>query len=152
MNALPPLRNAMPVKFKLPAIVGLLTLSCFWPGAASAQSYLSPGYVMGEIRQGLGLYSVPEAPDFVKNARPDPATLEYTPLKPPPKDFHSEANKPEKRIEAETGVISELEAARARTQARAAATGASSAKTAAKITAPVEEDPAPMKWNPWDTE
>ena len=107
---------------------------------------------MGEIRQGLGLYSVPEAPDFVKNARPDPASLEYTPLKPPPRGFHSDASKPLNMLAAEQPAIAELESARAQTQARAAAAGAPKAKTAPKVAAPVEEDPPPMKWNPWDTE
>jgi hypothetical protein len=94
---------------------------------------------------------MPVAPDFVTKARPDPATLEYVPLKPPPKNFHSEANTPAKRIEAEAGTIAELEAARAATQARA--NSASPAKPGSKAaTPPPEEDPAPMKWNAWDTE
>ena len=142
----------MPLKFKRLTIVGLLTLSCFWPGAASAQSYLSPGYVMGEIRQGLGLYSVPEAPDFVKNARPDPATLDYTSLKPPPRNFHEDESKPENKLAAESAAIADLESARARTQARAATAGGMAPKNSSKSSAPVEEDPPPMKWNPWDTE
>ena len=103
---------------------------------------------MGEIRDGLGIVKPEPAPDFVVRGRPDPATLEYTPLKVPPRNFHSDANKPSARIEAEAGTIAELEAARAKTQARAGA----AAKSASKPAAPVEEDPPPMKWNAWDTE
>lgn len=101
-------------------VVSFLGL-CFAAGSgAKAQSYLSPGYIFGEITNNLGFYKTPEAPDFVKKARPDPASLEYVPLKLPPRDFHSEASKPGNRIEAEASTIAELEAARARTQARAA--------------------------------
>jgi hypothetical protein len=127
-----------------------LTLACLSASSAYAQSYLSPGYILGEIRDGLGVVQQQPAPDFVVRGRPDPASLEYTPLKPPPRDFHSEANTPAKRIEAEAGTIAELESARARTQARAA--GGASPKAAAKGAAPIEEDPVPMKWNAWDTE
>jgi hypothetical protein len=127
-----------------------LTLACVSASSAFAQSYLSPGYILGEIRDRLGVVQQQPAPDFVVRGRPDPASLEYTPLKPPPRDFHSEANTPANRIEAEAGTIAELESARARTQARAA--GVSSPKVPAKGAAPVEEGPPPMKWNAWDTE
>jgi hypothetical protein len=125
---------------------------CFATGSgARAQSYLSPGYIFGEITNKLGFYQTPDAPDFVKKARPDPASLEYLPLKLPPRDFHSEASKPGNRLEAEASAIAELERARANTQARAAAGGTSSSKAASK---PIPEpaSPPPMKWNPWDTE
>lgn len=129
-------------------VVSFLGL-CFAAGSgAKAQSYLSPGYIFGEITNNLGFYKTPEAPDFVKKARPDPASLEYVPLKLPPRDFHSEASKPGNRIEAEASTIAELEAARARTQARAAS---SSSKASTKL-APEPDTPPPMKWNPWNTE
>ena len=142
----------MSLNFKPLIAFGLLAQSCLWAGVARAQSYLSPGYVVGEIRQGLGLYSVPEAPEFVTKARPDPASLEYTPLKPPTRGFHSEATNPTNTLAAEASSIAELEAARANTQSRAAAAGAAPTKKASKVSAPPEEDPPPMKWNPWDTE
>ena len=129
-------------------VLGFLALCFSAVGGAKAQSYLSPGYIFGEITNNLGFYKTPEAPDFVKKARPDPASLEYVPLKLPPRDFHSEASKPGNRIEAEASTIAELEAARARTQARAAS---SSSKASTKLA--LEPDtPPPMKWNPWDTE
>ena len=132
-------------------VVGSLGLCFAAGGVAKAQSYLSPGYIFGEITNNLGFYKTPEAPDFVKKARPDPASLEYVPLKLPPRDFHSEANKPGSRLEAEASTIAELESARAKTKARAAAGAASSSKTSSKL-APEPESPPPMKWNPWDTE
>lgn len=120
--------------------------------SAHAQSYLSPGYIMGEIRDGLGIVQSNPAPDFVVRGRPDPATLDYVPLKAPPRGFHSQAMTPSSRLQAESGAIAELEAARKEAQARAIASGASSSKPAAKTLPPPEEDPPPMKWNPWDTE
>lgn len=142
-------KNTFSLKFR---VLSLCFISAsLGASEARAQSYLSPGYIMGEIRNGLGVESMPVAPDFVSKARPDPATLEYVPLKPPPKNFHSEANTPARRIEAEAGTIAELEAARAATQARA--NSASPAKPGSKAAAaPPEEDPAPMKWNAWDTQ
>lgn len=132
------------------AVLLLLGMSA---DAAYAQSYLSPGYILGEIRRGMGFYTVPEAPDFVTKGRPDPANLDYFPLKPPPRGFHSEAMTPGRRLEAETPAIVELETARAASQARAASAGAPAAKSSTKpAPAPVEEDPPPMKWNAWDTE
>lgn len=138
------------LKFKQLTFWTHIAVACFWVGGVSAQSYLSPGYIMGEIRDGLGIVQQPQAPDFVVRGRPEHTTLEYVPLKPPPRNFHAEANKPGSRIEAEAGTIAELEAARAKTQARAS--GAASPKPVSKSVVPVEEDPAPMKWNAWDTE
>lgn len=131
-----------------------LTLaSLIGPGAACAQEYLSPGYILSEIQQGMGFYKVPEAPGFVKQARPDPSALNYQPLKPPPRDFHSEVNKPASRLEAEAPAISELETARARNQARAASVGGQQPKGQSKPQVLSEEDgPPPMKWKPWDTD
>lgn len=142
----------MKIKKKQISITLFLTLAYLSVSNAYAQSYLSPGYILGEIRDGLGVVQQQPAPDFVVRGRPDPASLEYTPLKPPPRDFHSKANTPAKRIEAEAGTIAELESARARTQARAAAAGGASTKATAKGAAPLEEVPPPMKWNAWDTE
>ncbi len=134
------------------ASVALLAASCLWAGQAGAQSYLSPGYIMGEIRDGLGIVRAEPAPDFVVRGRPDPATLEYVPLKAPPRGFHSQAMTPLGQLQAEAGTVAELEAARASNQARAAAAGAGAPKATPKAIAPPEEDPPPMKWNPWDTE
>ncbi len=145
------LRQLMKVNFYPLMKATLIAAPCFWMGQASAQSYLSPGYIMGEITTGLGFVKPEPAPDFVVRGRPDPSTLEYVPLKLPPRNFHSDASKPEARIEAEAGAIAELEAARARTQGRAA--GTSQTKSLSKsLTPPPEEDPKPMKWNAWDTE
>lgn len=145
------LRQLMRVNFKPLTYVALLAASCLWGTQASAQSYLSPGYIMGEIRDGLGIIKPEPAPDFVVRGRPDPATLEYTPLKAPPRGFHSDANTPGSKLAGESKAIAELEAARAKTQARAA--GNASAKSSSKsVTPPPEEDPPPMKWNAWDTE
>ena len=106
---------------------------------------------MGEIRDGLGIVKAEPAPDFVVRGRPDPTSLEYTPLKPPPRGFHTQAMTPAGRLQAESKTIAELEAARAGNQARAA--GGASAKSSSKsVTPPPEEDPPPMKWNAWDTE
>ena len=121
-------------------------------GSASAQSYLSPGYIIGEIRDGLGIVQPEPAPDFVVRGRPDPASLEYVPLKAPPRGFHSQAMTPAGRLQAEAGAVAELEAARAETQSRAGAAGVPAPKAAAKIVPPPEEDPPPMKWNPWNTD
>lgn len=118
--------------------------------AAQAQSYLSPGYIMGEIRDGLGLVKPEPAPDFVVRGRPDPSTLEYTALKPPPRGFHFPENKPGSKLEGEAKAIAELEAARAGNQARAVGAPPKSASKSAPP--PPEEDPPPMKWNAWDTE
>ena len=137
--------NCKPLK-----VGALFAASCLWGSQANAQSYLSPGYIMGEIRDGLGIIKPEPAPDFVVRGRPDPASLEYTPLKAPPRNFHSDANKPGARIAAEAGTIAELEAARAKTQARAA--GNASAKSSSNSVTPPEQDPPPMKWNAWDTE
>lgn len=128
-----------------------LSAAIFKGGIAQAQSYLSPGYIIGEIRDGLGIVQPQPAPEFVVRGRPDPALLEYTPLKPPPRNFHSEANKPGSKLESEAKSIAELESARASNQSRAAGRG-ETAKTTAKSAPAVEEDPAPMKWNAWDTE
>jgi hypothetical protein len=132
-------------------VMGFLALFLVTGNSARAQSYLSPGYIFGEITNNLGFYQMPEAPDFVKKARPDPSTLEYVPLKLPPRDFHNEASKPGKRLEAEASTIAELEAARSRTQARAVAGGGTPSKASSKP-APEADTPPPMKWNPWDTE
>ena len=132
--------------------VALLAASCLWAGQASAQSYLSPGYIMGEIGKGLGVVKPEPAPDFVVRGRPDPATLEYVPLKAPPRGFHSQAMTPSGQLQAEAGAVAELEAARASNQARAAGAGAGASKPTPKASAPAEEDPPPMKWNAWDTE
>lgn len=140
----------MKVNFKPLALGALFAASCLWGNQANAQSYLSPGYIMGEIRDGLGIVKQEPAPDFVVRSRPDPSTLEYTTLKPPPRGLHSPENKPGSKLEGEAKAISELEAARASTQARASGT---SAKALPKsVTPPPEEDPPPMKWNAWDTE
>ena len=132
-------------------VFGVFVSACLSFTAAQAQSYLSPGYIMGEIGKGLGVVKPEPAPDFVVRGRPDPATLEYTPLKAPPRGFHSEANTPGSKLAGESKAIAELEAARASSQARAS--GNSSAKSSSKsLTPPPEEDPPPMKWNAWDTE
>ncbi len=141
----------MKVKFTPPTAAALFAASCLWAGQTNAQSYLSPGYILGEIRDGLGIVKPEPAPDFVVRGRPDPASLEYTALKPPPRGFHTSANTPSGKLAAEAPAIAELEAARAKTQARAAGGDAASAKSKA-ASAPVEEDPPPMKWNAWDTE
>ena len=113
-----------------------------------AQSYLSPGYIFGEIRQSMGFYTVPDAPDFVVKARPSSDSLQYAPLKPPPRDFHHPASKPASQLEEKASTIAELEAARARVKSQASKTlsGEKTVKTS------TEKDPAPMTWNPWDTE
>ncbi|NDB68885.1 MAG: hypothetical protein EB015_12930, partial [Methylocystaceae bacterium] len=49
------LRELMSLKFNSPAIAALFAASCLLVGQANAQSYLSPGYIMGEIRDGLGI-------------------------------------------------------------------------------------------------
>jgi hypothetical protein len=136
------------------ALYRILVFGSFVPAclstAAQAQSYLSPGYIMGEIRDGLGIVKPEPAPDFVVRGRPDPASLEYTPLKPPPRDFRKPENKPESKLESEARAIAELEAARASNQARAA--GAPPKSVSKSVVPPREEDPPPMKWNAWDTE
>jgi hypothetical protein len=145
------LGHKMTVDFKSLAHGALFAASCLLGSQANAQSYLSPGYIMGEIGKGLGVVKPEPAPDFVVRGRPDPASLEYTALKPPPRGLHSAENKPGSKLEGEAKAIAELEAARANSQARAA--GGSSAKSSAKsVTPPPEEDPVPMKWNAWDTE
>jgi hypothetical protein len=141
-------QNKQQISLNLLLAVSSLSLA----PAASAQSYLSPGYIMGEIRDGLGIIQSNPAPDFVVRGRPDPASLDYVPLKPPPRGFHSQAMTPSGRLQAEAGTIAELEAARAQNQSRAAASGAPASKPSPKTLAPSEEDPAPMKWNAWDTE
>lgn len=147
------LRRLMTSNFKFLTIFLLSAVSCIWVEQVTAQSYLSPGYIIGEIRDGLGIVQPEPAPDFVIRGRPDPATLEYRTLKPPPRDFHSRANSPSERLAAEAPAIAELEAARTKTQARAAAAGQAPVSAKSKgIIAPVEEDPPPMKWNAWDTE
>lgn len=132
----------------------VVTLSCIFACEAYAQSYLSPGYIFGEIRREMGFYEMPEAPDFVKAARRDAASLDYKPLQPPPREFHNEAMKPAQRLEAEAPAIKELETARASSLARASAerSGALSKNSSKSLAKPSEDDPAPMKWNPWDTE
>lgn len=132
-------------------VLGFVLLICAVSQDARAQSYLSPGYIFGEITSNLGFYKTPDAPEFVKRARPDPASLDYVPLKLPPRDFHEEASRPDKRIEAEASTVAELEAARAQIHSRAAASSAVSSKIPPKV-APVTDTPPPMKWNPWDTE
>ena len=140
----------MTVNFKTLTVGALLAAPSLWAGHAHAQSYLSPGYIMGEIRDGLGMVKAEPAPDFVVRGRPDPSSLEYTTLKPPPRGFHSSASSAAGRLAAEAPAIAELEAARAKTQARAA--GQAPSATSKAPPAPVEEDPPPMKWNAWDTE
>lgn len=130
--------------------LGLSLLSQISP--AHTQEYLSPGYILSEIQQSMGFYKIPDAPNFVKQARPEPSSLAYQPLKPPPRDLHSEANKPANQIEAETPTIAELEAARARNQLRSSQAGAQKKAQAKQQDAAGEGGPAPMKWNPWDTE
>ncbi len=125
----------------------LLIFAILSSGCSRAQSYLSPGYIMGEIRDGLGLVKPEPAPDFVVRGRPDPAEIQYVPLKPPPRGFHSEASSPSSKLAAESAAIADLEASRSRNKSRAATTGA-----VAKASVPPEEGPPPMKWNPWDTE
>jgi len=143
------MKRSLSIKLAL----SLTLASLIAPGAAWPQEYLSPGYILSEIQQGMGFYKVPEAPGFVKQGRPDPSTLNYQPLKPPPRDFHSEVNKPASRLEAEAPVISELETARAKDQARAAAAGAQQPRAQAKPQALSSEDgPPPMTWKPWDTD
>jgi hypothetical protein len=96
----------------------ILSLTC----VVHAQQYLSPGYVLSEIAGSIGMRPTPEnVPNFVVKARPDPNALEYTPLKPPPRDFHSEDAKVSNRLLAESGTIAELEAARSVAQSRAVA-------------------------------
>lgn len=143
------LRRLMKFNYKYLLTTSLFVASCLCVEQAHAQSYLSPGYIIGEIRNGLGIVQPEPAPDFVVRGRPDPASLEYTPLKPPPRGFHSAASLPSGKLAGEARAIAELEAARARTQARAAGASSEKSKSAA---ASAEEDPAPMKWNAWDTE
>ena len=114
------LRRLMNLKLNYLTLAPLLAALSLLAGSASAQSYLSPGYIIGEIRDGLGFVQPESAPDFVVRGRPDPASLEYVPLKDPPRGFHSEAMTPAGRLQAEAGTIAELESARASTQARAA--------------------------------
>ncbi len=147
-----PLKRLMTPKHKRSFRTHLFVLGCLYVGPAAAQSYLSPGYIVGEIRDGLGFVQPQPAPDFVVRGRPDPGSLEYVPLKPPPRGFHSQAMTPAGRLQAEAGAVAELEAARAETQSRAGAAGAPAPKAAAKIVPPPEEDPPPMKWNPWNTD
>lgn len=134
------------------AFWGLFILAILSASGARAQSYLSPGYIIGEIRDVLGIVQMPTPPEFVARARPDPAKIEYVPLKPPPRDFHSDASKPSNKLAAESGAIAELETSRARSKARAAAYGAAGSNSVVKAPVPPEGDPPPMKWNPWDTE
>ena len=141
----------MKLKFNMLRSATLVAAACLCVSQVSAQSYLSPGYLLGEIRDGLGIVKPEPAPDFVVRGRPEHSTLEYIPLKPPPRDFHAIENTPGARIEAKAGTISELEAARANAQARAAGLPAPKAQSKSPA-APPEEDPAPMKWNAWDTE
>ena len=142
----------MNFKPKCLTLASPLAALCLLTGSASAQSYLSPGYIIGEIRDGLGIVQPEPAPDFVVRGRPDPASLEYVPLKAPPRGFHSQAMTPASRLQAEAGTVAELEAARASNQARAATAGAPNSKPAAKAVPLAEEDPPPMKWNPWNTD
>ena len=144
------LRQLINVKFNPLTSVALFGACCLWGAQASAQSYLSPGYIMGEIRDGLGIVKPEPAPDFVVRGRPDPATLEYTPLKAPPRGFHTAASTPGGKLAGEAKAIAELEAARTSNQARAA--GAPPKSASKSLTPPPEEDPPPMKWNAWDTE
>lgn len=143
----------MKFNYKYLSISLFLVAPCLWGTLANAQSYLSPGYIIGEIRDGLGIVKPEPAPDFVVRGRPqDPASLEYTPLKPPPRGFHSQASTPAGKLEGEAKAIAELESARASNQSRAAGGSGAAANPVAKSSAPVEEDPAPMKWKAWDTE
>jgi hypothetical protein len=118
---------------------------------ASAQSYLSPGYIMGELRDALGFVRQEPAPDFVVKARPDPASLSYKPLTLPPANFHHESSSAASRLAAEAPAIAELESARARNQSQAAGGGRQKSQPA-PVASPLPEDPAQMKWNPWETD
>lgn len=132
-----------------------LTAYLAWLPASSAgaQSYLSPGYLFTEARSALGFVQPEPAPEFVMKARPDPTSLDYVPLKPPPRGFHLPENAPGERLAAQAPAIAELESARQSSQARAAANTSGASKRSGK-TEPVaqEEDPPPMNWKPWDTD
>lgn len=121
-------------------------------GSLHAQSYLSPGYIFGEIRQSMGFYSIPDAPDFVVKARPTQDSLQYAPLKPPPRSFHEAANKPASMLEEKASSIAELEAARAKVKSQGNKVRAGSANIIDASKSMEVKDPAPMTWNPWDTE
>ena len=121
------------------------------PTTGFAQSYLSPGYIMGELRDALGFVRQEPAPDFVVKARPDPTSLSYKPLTPPPANFHHETSSAASRLAAEAPAIAELESARARNQSRAAAGGKEKSQPS-MAASPLPEDPTPMKWNPWETD
>lgn len=123
----------------------LPTLGC----SANAQQYLSPGYIVTELKKGLGFQPMPETPpDFVVKGRPSPNTLDYVPLKPPPSDFHSEEAKNATRLQAEAGAIAELEAARRNNQKVG-----TKAKTSAATQASASESPdtSTKNWSqpPW---
>lgn len=121
-------------------------------GGLHAQSYLSPGYIFGEIRQSMGFYSMPEAPDFVVKARPSQDSLQYAPLKPPPRNFHEAASRPASMLEEKASSIAELEEARAKVKSQANKVRAGSANTIDAAKSMEVKDPPPMTWNPWDTE
>lgn len=130
-----------------------LVVACFQD--AEAQPYLSPGYILTEVSNKFGFYAVPEPPEFVKRGRPDQASLDYVPLKLPPKDFHNETSRPDKRLEAEAPSIAELEVARAQSRGRAGATSsvrAAKGSKSPKAGTLLPPDPPAMKWNPWETE
>lgn len=119
------------------------TLGC----SANAQQYLSPGYIVTELKKGLGFQPMPETPpDFVVKGRPATNTLNYVPLKPPPSDFHSEEASPATRQLAEAGAICELEAARHDTQKASA-----KAKACAGARASEATDAPTKNWSqpPW---
>lgn len=139
------------MKLELSAKIALCLTLLSIISTAKAQEYLSPGYILSEIQQGMGFYKVPDAPNFVKQSRP--SSLDYEPLRPPPRDFHSDAFKPANRIEAEIPTIRDLETARARNQRLASKTGAQQKNERAKqLDTSTEGGSAPMKWNPWDTD
>ena len=131
------------------SFVGATLMRIMLPGDACAQQYLSPGYILSEIQQGMGFYKVPQAPDFVQKARPDPSTIDYEPLKPAPRNFHSDVNKPASLLEAKAPEIAELEAARAKNQARARSSGGAPSR---QIAPAVEAPPPVMTWSPLDTD
>ena len=133
-------------------ILSLFILVLDTQGIVQAQSYLSPGYIFGEIRQSLGFYSLPEAPNFVVKARPNKDSLQYVPLKPPPRNFHEDATKPANMLEERASSIAELEAARARAKSQANRVRSGTIGSNAATVKAEEKDPPPMAWNPWDTE
>jgi hypothetical protein len=118
-----PLREMVMTVRRLQFVICLLP-GLLMAGAASAQQNHSPGGLISSVMQGLGLSpTIPPAADFVIRSRPDPAQIDYLPLRPTPPGFLESANLPLKRFEAEQDSIEALEKARETNRARAAGIG-----------------------------